>query len=108
MATHVGVLRLVLDIPGSRSLKDRRRAIRSLRDRVRHRWPVTWNEIDDTDLHDSRAVVCTSASADPRALRSTFDAIRHFVETSGQAWPRSVDVDVFVWQPPERAWSEHE
>jgi len=106
MATHVGVMRLVLDVPGARSLKDRRRAVVSLRDRVRHRFPVTWNDVDEGGGHDVAVVVCTSASTDPRLLRSTFDSIRALVASSGKAYPRTVDVDVFPWHPAERRWSD--
>lgn len=105
MAVHVGVLQMQLEVPGARSAKDRRRALKSLQDRVRHRFDITWNEVQDVDgEHDRRRVVCTSASADPQLLRSTFDKVRAFVEQSGRAWPLSVDVDVFPWRPAEPRW----
>ena len=46
MTIHVGVLHMVLRINGARSLKDRRQVVRSLRDRVRHRFDVTWHEVE--------------------------------------------------------------
>lgn len=106
MAVHVGIMQFRLEVPGARSLKDRRRALKSLQDRVRHRFDVTWNEADEHDDVDRRSVVCTTAGSDARLLRSTLDKIRRFVEDSGKAWPISVEVDVFPWNPHERRWSE--
>ncbi len=45
----VGVARLVLQIPGARSLKDRRRVVKSLKDRVRARLPVSLAEVGDLE-----------------------------------------------------------
>jgi len=47
----VGVARLVLSIPGARSLKDRRRVVKSLKDRVRARLPVSLAEIGDLERY---------------------------------------------------------
>ena len=44
---NVGVCRIELELPGSRSLKDKRRAVRSIVDRVRNRFNVRlrrWTE----------------------------------------------------------------
>ena len=45
----VGVARIVLQIPGARSLKDRRRVVKGLKDRARARLPVSIAEIGDLD-----------------------------------------------------------
>lgn len=45
----VGVARLVLAIPGARSLKDRRRVVKSLKDRLRARVPVSLAEVGDLE-----------------------------------------------------------
>lgn len=44
---RVGVGRYVLHIPGARTLKDRRQVVRSFKDRVRARQPVSVAEIGD-------------------------------------------------------------
>jgi uncharacterized protein len=46
----VGVGRLVVQIPGARSIKDRRRVVKSFKDRVRAKLPVSVAEVGDTDL----------------------------------------------------------
>jgi len=101
---HIGVLHLVLRVSGARTLKDRRQVISSLRDRVRHRFEVTWNEVDAGDQPTRAVIVCTTAGTDARLLRSVLDRIRDFVDGSGKAWAESVDVDVFPWHPPDTDW----
>lgn len=52
----VGVLRLSLQIPGARSLKDRRQVVRSLKDRLRVKLGVSVAEVGALDVHQ-RAVL---------------------------------------------------
>lgn len=46
---HVGVMRLVLEIPGARSLKDKRQVVRSFKERVKSRLSVSIAEVDHHD-----------------------------------------------------------
>ena len=46
---HVGVMRLVLEIPGARSLKDKRQVVRSFKERVKARLSVSIAEVDHHD-----------------------------------------------------------
>jgi uncharacterized protein YlxP (DUF503 family) len=46
---HVGVLRLVLEIPGARSLKDKRQVVRSFKERVKARLSVSIAEVGNLD-----------------------------------------------------------
>jgi uncharacterized protein len=45
----VGVGRLVIQIPGARSIKDRRRVVKSFKDRLRAKLPVSAAEVGDTE-----------------------------------------------------------
>lgn len=45
----VGIARIVLQIPGSRSLKDRRRVVKSFKDRMRAKLPVSVAEVGDVE-----------------------------------------------------------
>ena len=45
----VGIARIVLQIPGSRSLKDRRRVVKSFKDRMRAKLPVSVAEVGDLE-----------------------------------------------------------
>src|SRR4029453_16332935 len=45
----VGVGRLVIQIPGAQSLKDRRRVVKSFKDRLRAKLPVSVAEVGDLE-----------------------------------------------------------
>jgi len=45
----VGIARIVLQLPGSRSLKDRRRVVKSFKDRMRAKLPVSVAEVGDVE-----------------------------------------------------------
>ena len=70
----VGVLRLVLQIPGSRSLKERRKVVKSFKDRVRARLPVSVAEVGDVERHQlatiAVAVVARESSRAKEVLSS--------------------------------------
>ncbi len=58
----VGVLRLTFQIPGARSLKDRRRVVRSFRDRVQAKLRLSIAEVGGYDEYQ-RAVLGVAAVA---------------------------------------------
>jgi uncharacterized protein YlxP (DUF503 family) len=45
----VGVGRLVIQIPGARTIKDRRRVVKSFKDRIRAKLPVSVAEVGDLE-----------------------------------------------------------
>lgn len=70
----VGVLTLELRIEHAHSLKEKRHVVKSLKDRLRHKFNVSVSEIDDQDLHNSAviaaAVVSSSRPFAEKVLRS--------------------------------------
>ena len=62
----VGTCFLRLHLPGSRSLKDKRKVVVSLCDRLRRRFRVSVAEIADLDLWDATTlgVACVAARED--------------------------------------------
>jgi uncharacterized protein YlxP (DUF503 family) len=77
----VGVLRLVLTIPGSRSLKDKRRVALSLKERLQARLRVSAAEVGSLDNHRVAEIavavvsndhaVCDRVLADAAAMAGT-------------------------------------
>lgn len=76
----VASLRIDMMIPGSTSLKDKRHAIRSLRDRIRSRFNVSVAEIDHQDLWQRAALGIAVVSANGHIVREVLDNVRRFVE----------------------------
>lgn len=98
-AIWIGTLRLVLRVPGSRSLKDKRRAILSVRDRLVARHHVSVAEVGHLDNHDMAVLAVAAVGNDSRLLRSRLDAIRG--EADGRADVLLVDsqVDIIAFAP---------
>ena len=76
MAT-VGVLTLELRLEDSHSLKDKRQVVKSLKDRLRHKFNVAVAEIDGQDLWQRATVAAVTVSPShdfaEKVLRSVED-----------------------------------
>jgi uncharacterized protein YlxP (DUF503 family) len=59
----VGVLTLELRIEHAHSLKEKRHVVKSLKDRLRHKFNVSVAEIDDMDLHNSAVLAVAVVSS---------------------------------------------
>ncbi len=60
----VGVLRLTLQIPGARSLKDRRRVVRSFKDRLRAKLQLSVAEVGALEVHQMAVIGVAAVSND--------------------------------------------
>ena len=78
----VGIARIVLGIPESRSLKDKRAVVRRVIDRVRHKFNAAVAEVDDLDAHRRATIGITVVSNDGRHASSMLETITSFVSTA--------------------------
>ena len=69
----VGLLTLDLHFPGARSLKDKRRVLRRLMDRLRNRYNVAVAEVEHQDLWQRARVAVVSVNTQHAHLESTLD-----------------------------------
>jgi len=83
-----------LFLPQSESIKDRRRAARSIVDRVRQRFNVSVAEVADQDERHSICIGCVMVGIDPRHLRSGMEKVIHYVDSLGLGEVVSDDVTV--------------
>jgi len=88
----VGVLTLELRIEHAHSLKEKRQVVKSLKDRLRHKFNVSVAEIDDQDLHNSAVIAAAAVSSGrdfvARVLQSVED------ESAGLLGPMLVRADL--------------
>jgi hypothetical protein len=70
-----------LGLPESESLKDKRRVLRSLRDRVRARFNVSIAEIAEQDDRHHVCLGCVSVGSDARYLREGLAKVVRYVES---------------------------
>ncbi len=96
---YVGVLRVVVRIPGARTLKDRRRPVRSLRDRMRHRFDLAVHEIDGAEDPRLAVLAATTVGNDGGRIRAILDRAADLARSDGSLVATGIDVDVFRWHP---------
>jgi hypothetical protein len=76
----IGILQLRLMIRDAQSLKDKRRIVKSLRDRIRHRFNVSVSEVDSLDLRQQATLGIALATNDPvfanQVLAKVVDLVR--------------------------------
>ena len=81
----VATARVVLAIPGNASLKGKRKVLRRVVDRVRHRYNASIAEIEDLDEHRRAVLGVAVVSNDGRHAQSMLDTVLEFVETASDA-----------------------
>jgi len=76
----VGILQLRLMIRDAQSLKDKRRIVKSLRDRIRNRFNVSVSEVDSLDQRQQATLGIALATNDPafadQVLAKVVDLVR--------------------------------
>jgi uncharacterized protein YlxP (DUF503 family) len=81
----VGVLCLTFHIPGARSLKDKRRIVQRVRDRIRSRFDVSIAEVQAQDLHQRAVFGVSVVSSDAAVCHSVLSQVADAVESVGDA-----------------------
>lgn len=81
----IGVLTLELRIEHAHSLKDKRHVVKSLKDRLRHKFNVSVAEIDDQDLHNSAVISIATVSSSKTFAAKVLEAAED--EAAGQLGP---------------------
>ena len=76
----VGVCKLNLYIPECGSLKDKRRVVHSIRDRVAAKFSVAVAEVGDLDLWQRTEIGICAVGNDHSHVNSVLDNVTRFVE----------------------------
>ena len=89
----VGISVFELHLPASRSLKDKRRVVKSLIDRVHQRYRISVAETDFHDLHQRAEIAVAAVTAGGESeMERMLDEVRNLVES---------DPEIFLtrWEP---------
>lgn len=81
----VGVTRWELFLPGCHSLKDKRRIVKSLKDRLHARFHVAAAEVDHLELWQRAAIAAAVVAADPRHCEEVLTACDRLVQSEAEA-----------------------
>ena len=81
----IGVLQLEIGIPDAMSLKDKRRVVKSLKDRIAHGHNVSIAEVGALDEHRRSIIGIAMVSNDARYVESQLSKLVDFVRLNPQA-----------------------
>ena len=82
---RIGLCTVDLYIPGTTSLKGKRRVIKSLKERLRNRFNVSVAEVDHHDLLQRAAIAAAMIGQDGRKLNSDMEKVIAFIEQAAGA-----------------------
>lgn len=92
---HYALVQWTLRIPGCRSLKEKRRVVRSLTDGLRTRFNVSVSEIGHQNLHNQVGLGLAMVSGDLRLLHRTVDRMLGIMEERPEIMVVHVEKEVF-------------
>jgi len=78
---HIGVLQFTLEIPYATSLKDKRRVVKSMKDRIRRNFNVSIAEIDDLDAWTTATLGAVMAGRDVAYINGALDKLINALES---------------------------
>jgi uncharacterized protein YlxP (DUF503 family) len=78
----IGCCQIELHLHASGSLKEKRKVISSLRDRLRRRYNVSFAEVEHQDVWQRAGLALVAVSSHRPSLDSLFQAIREEVDRS--------------------------
>lgn len=79
---RIGILAIRLYLPEARSLKDRRRILKSLKDKLRNNFNVSIAQLDSDDKWQTAICGIAIIGNDQRYLNSLLSNILSFIESS--------------------------
>ena len=80
MKCCLGLLAVELHLENSHSLKDRRRILNSLKERVRQRFNVSVAEADFGEKWQRGGLLCSCAGENPAAVEAALRGVASFIE----------------------------
>src|SRR5437868_3155038 len=95
------VLRIDLLIPGSRSLKDRRQAVRSLKERLRNRYDLACAEVGDLESWNRASLGCSCVANEKQLLQDVADQIARYAQNDANVQVTGVERDFFNYGESE-------
>jgi uncharacterized protein YlxP (DUF503 family) len=92
----IGVARLVLTIPSAQSLKDRRRVVKSVKDRIRAKMPVSIAEVGDLERHRVATLGVAVVSNDSARCSEILDGVTRMARGARDAVLADVATEIIT------------
>lgn len=94
----MGFMRATLLLPASHSLKEKRRPLRSLMEKVRNRFHVSVAEVDAQDLHQRAVVGIAFVAADGGVLAREMQAVKEFIYNNPECQVLDIEEQTLGWR----------
>ncbi len=91
----VGVMTTQLYLHGMTSLKDKRRIIKSVIERLKSRFNISISEVDHNDIKTSAVLALALVSNDTRFINQQLDKILDFMRNDGRFTLGPVERETF-------------
>ncbi|MHC4871722.1 MAG: DUF503 domain-containing protein [Planctomycetota bacterium] len=91
----VGALKAEFTIPGCRSLKEKRKPLRSLKERVKNKFNCSVSEVGFNDKWQRVALGIAVTAGEEKLLREQLDSIKRFLRTDSEMALTSIFERVF-------------
>ena len=91
----VGILQMALEVPEAFSLKDKRRIIRSLVERVRKRFNVSVAEIGQLDVWNRASLGVAIIANNRRFVNESLQKVEDFIENETSVLVIDRDMEIF-------------
>jgi len=95
---RMGFMRVTLLIPMSHSLKEKRRPLRSLVEKLRNRFHVSVAEVDAQDMHQRAVVGVAMVAADGGVLAREMGAVKEFIYTNPDCQVLDIAEETLGWR----------
>jgi uncharacterized protein YlxP (DUF503 family) len=89
----IGCCQMELHLPACTSLKDKRRVLASLRDRLRNRHNVSFAEVEHQDLWQRAGLALAAVSSHQEQLEKMFSTIRTEIEGAIPGYVIACDIE---------------
>lgn len=83
LSQHLGVLNVAVHIPSAQSLKEKRMILKSLKERLKHRFNASICEVEGQDTWQSATLAVAIVNNDKKYIDSCFQKILSFIDGSG-------------------------
>lgn len=91
----VGVMQIELYMASSTSLKAKRAALSSLKQRIGNKFNVSVSEVDNQDKWQRATLGVSAVSTDRRVLQKTFDSLLALVDRDNDVEAVEYNIDMF-------------
>jgi len=92
----VGIGRMIFRLHACRSLKEKRRVVKSIISRVRNNFNASVAEVSDNDLHHRAVIGFCLIGNDPGLINSKIDKIFNLADDLGLAEMTDTDMEIIT------------